>query len=68
MQLPDLLTRGVYTAPFLSPTGSPLAVGVTSKGCFVGMLPFTTDAEERAVRRALWAILDEADSQLLRAI
>jgi hypothetical protein len=65
----QLLERGVYEAPFLSTAGSPLAIGVTSAGRFVGILPFTTEAEERAVKRALWVLLDEADPiPLLRAV
>jgi hypothetical protein len=65
----QLLERGVYEAPFLSTAGSPLAIGVTSKGRFVGFLPFTTEAEEKVVRRALWVLLDEADPvPLLRAV
>jgi hypothetical protein len=64
-----LLERGVYEAPFLSTAGSPIAIGVTSRGRFVGFLPFTNDIEERAARRALWTMLDEADPvPLLRAV
>jgi hypothetical protein len=65
----QLLERGVYEAPYLSTGGARLAIGVTSAGRFVGFLPFTTDSEETAARRALWAMLDEADPvPLLRAV
>lgn len=57
----QLLDRGVYEAPFLSTAGTPLAIGVTSTGRFVGFLPFTNDAEKKAATRALWTMLDEAD-------
>jgi hypothetical protein len=63
------LERGVYEAPFLSTGGARLAIGVTSTGRFSGFLPFTSDAEEKAAYRALWAMLDEADPvPLLRAV
>jgi hypothetical protein len=64
----QLLERGVYEAPFLSTAGSPVAIGITSKGRFVGFLPFTNEAEQKAANRALWAMLEEADPVPLRLV
>lgn len=66
--LVQLLERGVYEAPFLSTAGTPLAIGVTSLGRFVGFLPFSSPTEKQAVEKALWAMLNEADPVPLRLV
>jgi hypothetical protein len=65
----QLLERGVYEAPFNSTSGDRIALAITSKGRAAGWLTFTDEASERAVRRTLWALLDEVDNApMLRAV
>lgn len=60
MDTKQLLPRGVYEMPMLSPNGSCCAVAINTQGAFIAWMWYEKPAEQ-ATARALWKMLNERD-------
>lgn len=63
---PVALSRGVWTAPYLSQSGHPLLIAVDQRGRYVAQAQVFRSDDEADVAEMLWRVLDERDPVVRR--